>query len=357
MIEVKNLTKKYGPNTALKDISFEIKKGEIVGFLGPNGAGKSTTMNILTGYLSSTSGIVKINGYDILENPMQAKKHIGYLPELPPLYMDMTVKEYLSFMYDLKKVKLKKNSHIQQICRLVKIDNVENRIIANLSKGYKQRVGLAQALLGKPEVLILDEPTVGLDPNQIIEIRNLIKRLGEQHTIILSSHILSEIQAVCDRIIIINKGEIVADDTTDNLATSLNDDNSYTMTIDGPKQQVLTNIEDMDNILNITCLSNTETNINTYIVKPKSGKEIRYELFDLLSKNNWTLLEIKSNQLSLEEIFLKLIDDGDVNKLNSNSTLEGTVILKNDNKISDLNDEISSSDIKENSNEQLRSDK
>lgn len=318
MIEVKNLTKKYGPNVALDGIDFEIKKGEILGFLGPNGAGKSTTMNILTGYLSSTSGAVKINEFDILENPMEAKKHIGYLPELPPLYMDMTVKEYLGFMYDLKKVELKRNSHIEQICRLVKIEHVSNRMIGNLSKGYRQRVGLAQALLGKPEVLILDEPTVGLDPNQIIEIRNLIKRLGEHHTIILSSHILSEIQAVCDRVIIINKGKIVADDTTENLSKTLSKDNSYTVTIDGPKQEILNSIKNIDNIENINYLSNVEGNVNKYIIEPKTEKEIRYDLFNVLSKNNWALLEIKSNQLTLEQVFLKLVDDDfDIKQLNN----------------------------------------
>ena len=218
MIEVKNLTKRYGSNLALNHIHFSLEEGTILGFLGPNGAGKSTTMNIITGYLSPTEGSITVDGFDTLENPLEAKKRIGYLPEIPPLYTDMTVKEYLNFMYDLKKVKLPRKEHIAEICSLVKIDDVYGRLIANLSKGYRQRVGIAQALLGNPPVLILDEPTVGLDPKQIIEIRNLIKSLGRKHTVILSSHILSEVQAVCERVIVINRGSIVADGTPDSLA-------------------------------------------------------------------------------------------------------------------------------------------
>ena len=211
MIEVKNLTKRYGNNVALDHVSFTVEDGTILGFLGPNGAGKSTTMNIVTGYLSATEGTVTISGHDILDEPNEARRLIGYLPELPPLYLDMTVKEYLDFMYDLKKVKLPREKHIREICALTKIQNVYKRLIGNLSKGYRQRVGIAQALLGNPPVLILDEPTVGLDPKQIIEIRNLIKNLGRNHTIILSSHILSEVQAVCERVIIINSGKLVAE--------------------------------------------------------------------------------------------------------------------------------------------------
>lgn len=213
MIEVRNLTKHYGDKIAVNDISFTVEDGEILGFLGPNGAGKSTTMNMLTGYISSTSGTALINGIDILDDPIKAKANIGYLPEIPPLYIDMTVKSYLNFIFDLKKCKLPRKAHLSDICELCKVTDVKDRIIKHLSKGYKQRVGLAQALIGNPPVLVLDEPTVGLDPKQIIEIRNLIKKLGRTHTVILSSHILSEIQAVCDRVIIINKGEIAADDT------------------------------------------------------------------------------------------------------------------------------------------------
>ena len=221
MVEVSNITKCYGDKKAVDNVSFTVNSGEILGFLGPNGAGKSTTMNIITGYLSSSSGTVTIDGCEILDDPKGAKSKIGYLPEIPPLYMDMTVQKYLEFMYDLKKVKLDKEEHIEEVCRLVKISSVSHRLIKNLSKGYKQRVGLAQALLGNPPVLILDEPTVGLDPKQIIEIRNLVKSLGKKHTVILSSHILSEVQAICDRVVIISNGRVVADELTENLSKTL----------------------------------------------------------------------------------------------------------------------------------------
>ena len=252
MIEVKNLTKSYGDKLAVDNISFRANNGEILGFLGPNGAGKSTPMNILTGYLSSTSGEVYINGKEILENPIEAKKEIGYLPpEFPPLYLDMTVKEYLCFIYELKGCKLPRNTHLKEICELVKIDNVYNRMIKNLSKGYKQRVGLAQALVGNPRVLILDEPTVGLDPKQIIEIRTLIRKLGKNHTVILSSHILTEVQAVCDRIVVINKGRIVADDTADNLSSALTADHKLIARIDGPREEVVKVISSIPGVVNV----------------------------------------------------------------------------------------------------------
>ena len=221
MVEVKNLTKCYGSIKAVDNISFTVENGEVLGFLGPNGAGKSTTMNMITGYISSTSGTVTIDGVDILEDPKEAKTKIGYLPEMPPLYVDMTVRKYLEFMFDLKKVKLPKKEHIEEVMRLVRITEQSERVIKNLSKGYRQRVGFAQALLGNPPVLILDEPTVGLDPKQIIEIRKLIKSLGQKHTVIFSSHVLSEISATCDRIIVISKGKIVADAKTDELSTAV----------------------------------------------------------------------------------------------------------------------------------------
>ena len=239
MVEVKNLTKKYGTHLAVSDVNFDIQKGEIIGFLGPNGAGKSTIMNILTGYLSLSEGEVKIDGFDIMENPEEAKKRIGYLPEIPPLYIDMKVREYLNFIFDLKKVKFPKKAHIDEIMKLIKIDHVANRLIKNLSKGYRQRVGFAQALIGNPDILILDEPTVGLDPKQIIEIRNLISRLGKNHTIILSSHILSEIQAVCKRVIIINKGRIIADDLPETLADKLSNDRALVASIEGNENDML----------------------------------------------------------------------------------------------------------------------
>ena len=238
MITVNHLTKRYGSHLAVDDISFTVQDGEIVGFLGPNGAGKSTTMNMLTGYISSSSGEALINDINILDNPIQAKREIGYLPELPPLYQEMTVMGYLRFVYDLKKCKLPRKAHLTEICNLCKISDVQDRIIKNLSKGYRQRVGLAQALVGNPPILILDEPTVGLDPKQMMEIRNLIKRLGKRHTVILSSHILSEIQAVCDRVIIINKGKLMADGAIDTLAQSMSQNHRLKVRLDGAEADV-----------------------------------------------------------------------------------------------------------------------
>ena len=235
MIEVSGLTKYYGNKKAVEDLNFTISSGEVVGFLGPNGAGKSTTMNILTGYLSATSGTAKIDGMDILDDPIEAKRHIGYMPEQPPLYLDMTVEEYLNFAAELKGVKSSsKRRHIAEICESVSITHVKNRVIKNLSKGYKQRVGLAMALIGDPDTLILDEPTVGLDPIQIIEIRNVIKELGRQRTVVLSSHILSEVQAICERVLVINNGTIVANDTPEKLSANISGEHKLNIQIAGP---------------------------------------------------------------------------------------------------------------------------
>lgn len=308
MIEVKNLTKDYGGHVAVKDASFVVNDGEILGFLGPNGAGKSTTMNILTGYLSATSGHVTIGGYDILQNPSEAKRQLGYLPEIPPLYIDMTVKEYLNFVFDLKKVKLPKAPHIEEICKLVKIKNVYLRQIKNLSKGYKQRVGIAQALIGNPSVLILDEPTVGLDPKQIIEIRNLVRMLGKSHTVILSSHILSEIQAVCDRIIVINKGRIIADDTPDSLSRNLSDDHSLSVIIEGDKAAVEKKLNGINGVKNVTYFK-PHDNASEFNVEPIVGYDIRRSVFDMTVSNGFKLLQMKSNEMSLEDIFLRLTDE------------------------------------------------
>ncbi len=308
MIEVKNLSKKYGSHVAVNDVSFTINDGEILGFLGPNGAGKSTTMNIVTGYLSATSGSVAIDGYDILENPNEAKMRIGYLPELPPLYLDMTVKEYLSFIFDLKKVKFPKGPHIEEICRLVKIDNVKSRLIKNLSKGYRQRVGIAQALIGNPDVLILDEPTVGLDPKQIIEIRTLITELGKNHTVILSSHILSEIQAVCERVIVINHGKIIADDTPGNLSKTLSDDHTLTIRVGGPRTEVLKTLATVPGVINVTCTGMQEKNSNDFIIEPDGQTDVRRGIFDRLAERKWPLMLMQSNELSLEQIFLRLTE-------------------------------------------------
>lgn len=306
MIEVKNLTKQYGQKKAVNDLSFTVNDGEILGFLGPNGAGKSTTMNILTGYISSTEGQALINGIDILEEPTKAKKEIGYLPELPPLYLDMTVREYLNFIYDLKKCKLPRKAHLEDICALVKITDVYDRIIKNLSKGYKQRVGMAQALVGNPPILILDEPTVGLDPMQIIEIRTLIKKLGKKHTVILSSHILSEIQATCDRIIIIDHGTIVADDTTENLTKLVTNDNKLIVRIDGPKAEVEKMIKGISGVVTVRADMEREPGIFEYDIEVAEGKDIRRELFKRVADRSWYILGMKNTELTLEDIFLKI---------------------------------------------------
>ena len=306
MIRVENLTKRYGSHCAVNNISFQVGKGEILGFLGPNGAGKSTTMNILTGYLSATDGTVTINGHDILDNPNAAKASIGYLPEIPPLYPDMTVKEYLNFMCNLKKCALPRQRHLAEICKVMKIEHVYNRLIKNLSKGYKQRVGMAQALIGNPPVLILDEPTVGLDPNQIIEIRSLIKTLGKNHTVILSSHILPEIEAVCDRIVIINDGKIVADDTAENLSDNLSKDRRLLVSIEGPEKEVYQLIKNINGVEDITIMSNKATGVSDYAILTADGADIRRDLFERLAQRQWILLSSKSMALTLEDIFINL---------------------------------------------------
>lgn len=307
MIEVKNLVKLYGDKRAVDDVTFTVQKGEVLGFLGQNGAGKSTTMNIITGYLSSTSGTVTIDGHEILEEPIEAKNRIGYLPEHPPLYLDMTVKDYLSFMFDLKKVKLPKKQHIEEICNIVKIADVYNRVIKNLSKGYRQRVGLAQALLGNPDVLIMDEPTVGLDPKQMIEIRNLIKSLGERHTVILSSHILSEVQMICDRVIVINKGKLVADGTPDSLSQAMSTDHKLLIRVAGPQEEVRKLLQKIPGMLEVSLVGQRENGeVYDFSLEAEKGLDIRREVFKRLAERSWPLLGMRSSELSLEDIFLQL---------------------------------------------------
>ena len=306
MIEVRNLTKHYGDKHAVNDISFTVEDGEILGFLGPNGAGKSTTMNMLTGYISSTSGQALINGVDILEDPIKAKSFIGYLPELPPLYVDMTVKGYLNYIYDLKKCKLPRKAHLNEVMTLTKVAEVQDRLIKNLSKGYKQRVGLAQALIANPPVLILDEPTVGLDPQQILEIRTLIKRLGKNHTVILSSHILSEIQAVCDRIIIINHGIIAAHDTTDNLSRNISTDHRIIARIEGPRDEIIRTVRNIDGIKYCRADMEREEGVYEYELEAEPGKDIRRDLFEIACANHWPLLSLRSAEMTLEDVFLKI---------------------------------------------------
>ena len=308
MIKIDHLVKRYGTNFAVDDISFEVGEGEIVGFLGPNGAGKSTTMNILTGYLSSTSGSVSINGIDVLENPFEAKKLIGFLPEQPPLYQDMTVNEYLNFVCDLKNCTLNREKHIAEICDVIKITDVRHRVIKNLSKGYRQRVGIAQALIGNPKVIIFDEPTVGLDPKQIIEIRNLIRALGKSHTVILSTHILQEVQAVCDRIVIINKGKIVADQKTEDIARALESSRRFNIKICGPQKDVLAMLKNKQGISYAEALSEKDGDAYTYMVESEPGVDIRKNLFYTLAERDWPMVGLEAVGMSLEDIFLKIVD-------------------------------------------------
>ena len=306
MIEVTDLSKSYGSKLAVDKISFTANDGEILGFLGPNGAGKSTTMNMLTGYLSSSGDSAKINGIDVLEDPVGAKKGIGYLPEQPPLYLDMTVNEYLNFVYDLKRCKMPKRSHLGEIKELSKIEDVQNRVIRNLSKGYRQRVGLAQALVGNPNTLILDEPTVGLDPKQIIEIRSLIKKLGRNHTVILSSHILPEVQAVCDRIVVIDKGKLVANDTAENLSRNLSADHKLTVQIEGSDKDVKPLLEAIPDMVEVHVNREVEKRVFEYELNAKEGADIRREVFKRMAARNMPILLMRSSELTLEEIFLKL---------------------------------------------------
>lgn len=307
MIKVENLTKRYGQRYAIDNVSFEVKEGEILGFLGPNGAGKSTTMNIITGYISPTDGSVTVDGFDILENPEEVKKRIGFLPELPPLYMDMTVQEYLDFVSDIKKVSPKeKKTSMEKIMDIVKIGDVKGRLIKNLSKGYKQRVGLAQALIGNPPVLILDEPTVGLDPKQIIEIRSVIKSLGKEHTIILSSHILPEVSAVCERVLIINKGKIVASDTPDNLAKRLIHGSKLQVRILGQRQKVTSLLEKIPGVKFVEFAGIKEENTLDFLIEAEKDTDIRASIFYAMSDANLPILMMRSVDLSLEEIFLQL---------------------------------------------------
>ena len=306
MIEVKNLTKYYGDHLAVDNISFTVEDGEILGFLGPNGAGKSTTMNMLTGYISSSSGQALINGVDILEDPIKAKANIGYLPELPPLYQNMTVMGYLNFVYDLKKCKLPRKSHLKEICNLCKITDVSHRIIRHLSKGYRQRVGMAQALVGNPPILILDEPTVGLDPKQIIEIRNLVKKLGKRHTLILSSHILSEIQAVCDRVIIINKGKMAANDTLENLTKSVSSINRMIVRLDGKREEVLQAIRRIPGVTSVRADMERENGIFDYEIVMEQDTDIRVMLNEMCREQGWSIYKMASDEMTLEDIFMRI---------------------------------------------------
>ena len=309
MIEIKNLVKRYGNNCAVNDIRCSINDGEIVGFLGPNGAGKTTTMSILTGCLSSTSGSVTINGVDIFDNPLEAKKQIGYLPEFPPLYLEMTVKEYLNFVYDLKSCTLDREKHIDEICERVKLLDVKNRIIRNLSKGYRQRVGIAQALIGNPKFIIFDEPTVGLDPKQIIEIRTLIKELGRDHTVILSTHTLPEVQMVCDRIIIINRGKIVADEKTEDIEKAVIGSRQIQLKICGPAKEVQAAIKGISGIKYAEVIGERELQSTAFLVESEPGLDMRRAIFNLCASHAWPIIGMEAVGLNLEDIFISVVDE------------------------------------------------
>lgn len=359
MIKVEHLVKRYGTNYALGDISFEIGDGEIVGLLGPNGAGKSTTMNILTGYLSSTSGSAYINGINVLEEPAKAKRFIGFLPEQPPLYQDMTVREYLNFVYDLKGVaaaekaaeraaaedgaesgktpagrsqvgksaakgtatggagekkmsaRAKRDAHINGIMDKVKITDVADRLIKHLSKGYRQRVGIAQALVGDPKVVIFDEPTVGLDPKQILEVRNLLRSLSKDRTVILSTHILAEVQAVCERVIIINHGKIIADELTENITRTIEEGYRYKAKICGPSREVEAAIGRLSGVRQVTSSRERDGDAWSYRIECERGTDVRKPLFSLCAKNDWAIIGLESSGGDLESVFIRLVDRSD----------------------------------------------
>lgn len=329
MIKIEHLVKNYGTYCAVDDISFEVEPGEIVGFLGPNGAGKSTTMNILTGYLSSTSGKAAIAGIDILSDPIGAKKLIGYLPEQPPLYLDMTVEEYLNFIFELKNCKLDRSAHLEQICETVKIRDVFGKVIRTLSKGYRQRVGIAQALIGNPKVVIFDEPTVGLDPKQIIEIRNLIRSLGKNHTVILSTHILQEVQAVCDRIIIINKGKIVANEKTENISHVMKGNRRFHIKVSGPQKEVLSMLQGMQGISYAEVLAERDADSYTYLIESENGVDIRKKLFYQLAERNWPLLGMEALGMKLEDIFISVVDQSEESKIGRTVPARGARRMRN----------------------------
>lgn len=307
LIEVKNLVKKYGNHVAVNDLSFKIEKGRIYGFLGPNGAGKSTTMNIITGYLAATSGQVIVNGHDIYEEPEEAKKSIGYLPEIPPLYMDMTPREYLSFSADLKGLTKKERAEqFKDIAKLTGIEDVMDRLIKNLSKGYRQRVGLAQAILGYPEVIILDEPTVGLDPKQIVEIRDVIKGLSKKHTVILSTHIMQEVSAVCDEVIIIAHGELVARDTPNNLGKHVSGSNTIEIVVKAPDYKVKAILNKMNDVTKFEVHSDTEEECTRALVSTGVEKDLREDIFYAFAAAKCPIVGMSYSNTSLEDVFIKV---------------------------------------------------
>ena len=308
MIKVEHLVKHYGNTCALADVTFSVEEGEIIGFLGPNGAGKSTAMNIITGYLAPTSGSVSIDGKNIQKDPIAAKRLIGYLPEQPPLYPDLTVEEYLNFLYELKGCKLDRTAHLRDLSERMRIYDCYHKVIGTLSKGYRQRVGMAGALVGDPQVLIFDEPTVGLDPKQIIEIRNLIRSLGKSHTVILSTHILQEVQAVCDRILILNKGKLVADDKTENIARMTARVKRFKLKIAGPQKEVLALLSGIPGVARAEVLPERDEDAFAYLVESGDGLDLRKKLFYMLAEKNYPLVGMETLGVNLEEVFLSVVD-------------------------------------------------
>lgn len=309
MIKVENVTKKYGSHVAVNNISFTVNDGEIIGFLGPNGAGKTSTMNMITGFIESTSGYIEVEGYDISKKSKKAKKEIGYMPETTPLYNDLTPKEFISYMAELKGVSKKtRKEEVERILKEVNIEDVQNKLIRNLSRGYKQRVSLAGALVGNPKVLILDEPTVGLDPKQVIQIRNLIKSLGKDHTVILSSHILSEVSQICKKVIIINKGNVVAIDTPENLEGKVAEENTLLVTVEDKENKVEHIIKQMPKVKNINLIKNLPDGTKQYSISSKDNNDIRKEIFEVFAKNEITIFELKKAETTLEDAFISLID-------------------------------------------------
>ena len=310
MIEIQHVTKRYGDKLAVNDASFTIREGEILGFLGRNGAGKTTTMNIITGYISASSGTVTLDGYDILANPREVKRRIGYLPEIPPLYPDMTVNEYLRFVCAIKDVRHNRvKSHLDDITSLVGLEEVRGRLIRNLSKGYRQRVGMAQALVGNPEVVILDEPTVGLDPKQILEVRRLIRQLGENHTIVLSSHILPEVADVCDRLVIIHQGRIVAEDSLEHLIHPESETRKVRLRVAGPEEEVLSALRATEGVEQVDALGTREADSVDYLLHAREGCDIRRAVFAAMAERGWPILIQRPVDLELEDVFLQLTGD------------------------------------------------
>ena len=312
MIKVKNITKKYGSFTAVEDISFEIQEGEIVGFLGPNGAGKSTTMNMITGFIEQTEGEIEVAGFDTLKNPKKAKKNIGYMPEGVPLYYDLTVKEFVTYMAQMKKVDKKEiKEKVQKVLKETGLEEVQNKLTKNLSRGYKQRVSMAGALVSNPKILILDEPTVGLDPKQVTEIRSLIKSLGKDHTVILSSHILSEVSQICNKVIIINKGKIVAIDTPENLENKVSTDNTIYVTVEDNENKVEQVKGQIEGIKEIKLVQENEDKTKQYMITGEEGKDLRKLVFEVFARENITIFEMKKVDVTLEDAFMKLIEGGE----------------------------------------------